>query len=64
MRETIKEWTAVQQTFQRIWGYTDLRESQREVVSNLLQGRDSLAIMATGGESLFVFSCQLSSMKV
>ena len=55
MSETIKEWTAVQQTFQRIWGYADLRESQREVVSSLLQGQDSLAIMATGGGKSICF---------
>lgn len=55
MSETFKEWTRVQQTFQKIWGYADLRESQREVVSSLLKGRDSLAIMATGGGKSICF---------
>lgn len=55
MSETCREWTAVQQTFQKIWGYTDLRPSQREVVTSLLRGQDSLAIMATGGGKSICF---------
>ena len=55
MSETHKEWTTVQQTFQKIWGYKDLRPSQREIVTSLLQGQDSLAIMATGGGKSICF---------
>jgi ATP-dependent DNA helicase RecQ len=55
MLEISKEWAIVQQTFQEIWGYTDLRPSQREVVNSLLQGQDSLAIMATGGGKSICF---------
>jgi len=55
MLETSKEWAIVQQSFQKIWGYTDLRPSQREVVTSLLQGQDSLAIMATGGGKSICF---------
>jgi ATP-dependent DNA helicase RecQ len=49
------QWSIVQQTFKKIWGYDDLRESQREIVTSLLQGRDSLAIMATGGGKSICF---------
>ncbi len=55
MSELPKEWTTVQQTFQKIWGYKDLRTSQREIVTSLLQGQDSLAIMATGGGKSICF---------
>ena len=55
MLEISKEWAIVRQTFQKIWGYTDLRPSQREVVTSLLQGQDSLAIMATGGGKSICF---------
>ena len=55
MLETSKEWTTVQQTFKKIWGYEDLRETQREIVTSLLQGQDSLAIMATGGGKSICF---------
>jgi ATP-dependent DNA helicase RecQ len=49
------QWSVVQQTFKKIWGYDDLRESQREIVTSLLQGQDSLAIMATGGGKSICF---------
>jgi ATP-dependent DNA helicase RecQ len=55
MLEISKEWIVVQQTFKKIWGYEDLRTSQREIVTSLLQGQDSLAIMATGGGKSICF---------
>ncbi|MBD2189306.1 RecQ family ATP-dependent DNA helicase [Pseudanabaena mucicola] len=55
MAEIPKEWAIAKQTFQKIWGYEDLRPSQREVVFNLLRGQDSLAIMATGGGKSICF---------
>ncbi|MEY3303807.1 MAG: RecQ family ATP-dependent DNA helicase [Pseudanabaena sp.] len=55
MSETCRTWTEVQQTFQKIWGYDDLRPSQRAVVTSLLKGQDSLAIMATGGGKSICF---------
>ena len=55
MLEISKEWADVQQTFKKIWGYDDLRPSQREIVTALLQGQDSLAIMATGGGKSICF---------
>ena len=55
MSETCKAWTEVQQTFRKIWGYDDLRPSQRAVVTSLLRGQDSLAIMATGGGKSICF---------
>lgn len=50
-----KQWESIQKTFQTVWGYSDLRPSQREIVSSLLEGRDSLAIMATGGGKSICF---------
>ena len=35
MLEISKEWADVQQTFKKIWGYDDLRPSQREIVTAL-----------------------------
>jgi len=55
MSEISREWSEIRQAFQRIWGYEDLRKSQREIVSSLLQGQDSLAIMATGGGKSICF---------
>ncbi len=50
-----RSWTDIQQTFQSVWGYTDLRTSQKDIVTSLLQGRDSLAVMATGGGKSICF---------
>ena len=55
MSELSREWSEIRQTFQRIWGYEDLRKSQREIVASLLRGQDSLAIMATGGGKSICF---------
>ncbi len=55
MSEIFREWSEIRQAFQKIWGYEDLRKSQREIVSSLLQGKDSLAIMATGGGKSICF---------
>lgn len=55
MQATNFEWESVRQTFQKIWGYEDLRTTQKEIVTSLLQGRDSLAIMATGGGKSICF---------
>lgn len=55
MLDMTKEWITVQQTFKKIWGYDDLRPSQREIVQSLLQRQDSLAIMATGGGKSICF---------
>ncbi|WP_019499090.1 RecQ family ATP-dependent DNA helicase [Pseudanabaena sp. PCC 6802] len=46
-------WEAIQDAFQRIWGYDDFRYPQREVIEALMQRRDSLVILATGsGKSI------------
>jgi ATP-dependent DNA helicase RecQ len=50
-----QELARIEETLQRVWGYDALRPSQRQVVSGLLQGRDSLAIMATGGGKSICF---------
>ncbi|MBD2175341.1 ATP-dependent DNA helicase RecQ [Pseudanabaena sp. FACHB-1998] len=55
MGETFSEWENVKQIFQKVWGYEDLRTTQREIVTSLLQGQDSLAIMATGGGKSICF---------
>ena len=55
MLEIPEEWITVRQTFKKIWGYEDLRPSQSEIVKSILQGQDSLAIMATGGGKSICF---------
>jgi ATP-dependent DNA helicase RecQ len=47
------DWESVQITFKKVWGYEDFRYPQKEVITGLLQRRDSLVILATGsGKSI------------
>jgi ATP-dependent DNA helicase RecQ len=47
------DWESVQNTFKQVWGYDDFRYPQKEVITALLQRRDSLVILATGsGKSI------------
>lgn len=43
------DWQRVQAAFEQIWGYTQFRPPQGDVVSALLNQRDALVIMPTGG---------------
>lgn len=40
---------AIQQTLTRYWGYSHFRPLQEEIINSVLEGRDTLALMATGG---------------
>lgn len=41
--------TAIQATLQQIWGYSSFRPPQGDIVDCLLQQRDALIILPTGG---------------
>jgi ATP-dependent DNA helicase RecQ len=43
------DWQSVLTAFQRIWGYPDFRAPQGEIVQCLLEKRDALVVMPTGG---------------
>lgn len=44
-----EDWKQVRATFQKIWGYDDFRSPQGEIVKSLLQGKDALIVLPTGG---------------
>ncbi|QLE56866.1 ATP-dependent DNA helicase RecQ [Nostoc sp. TCL26-01] len=50
-----KSWDEVRAAFQKIWGYEDFRPPQGEIVSSLLEQKDSLIIMPTGGGKSICF---------
>ncbi|MBE9182558.1 ATP-dependent DNA helicase RecQ, partial [Oculatella sp. LEGE 06141] len=49
------DWSQVQATFQQIWGYSDFRSPQGEIVRSLLTGQDALIVMPTGGGKSICF---------
>lgn len=38
-----------QQTLKHFWGYDTFRDSQEEIINSLISGRDTLALLPTGG---------------
>ena len=40
---------------QRVWGYPDFRGIQRDIVDSILEGRDTLGLMPTGGGKSITF---------
>ena len=45
----------IKATLQQVWGYRDFRYSQAEIINSLLDGRDTLVIMPTGGGKSLCF---------
>lgn len=45
----VSEWRQVQTAFAKIWGYSQFRPPQGEIVAALLHQQDALVIMPTGG---------------
>jgi ATP-dependent DNA helicase RecQ len=49
MAENSVAWSEVLQAFQQIWGYSDFRSPQDAIVRALLEHRDVLVVLPTGG---------------
>ncbi len=49
------EWERVRARFKQVWGYDDFRPPQGEIIANLLEKKDSLVILATGGGKSICF---------
>ena len=45
----------IETTLQRVWGYSSFRYPQAEVINSLLNKRDTLVIMPTGGGKSLCF---------
>ncbi|TVP71068.1 MAG: ATP-dependent DNA helicase RecQ [Leptolyngbya sp. LCM1.Bin17] len=53
--DTVTPWNRVLQEFQRIWGYADFRPPQDAIVKALLDHRDLLVVLPTGGGKSICF---------
>lgn len=49
MNSTAPSWNRVCAEFQRLWGYENFRPPQGEIITSLLNQRDALIILPTGG---------------
>ncbi|MDY6937133.1 MAG: RecQ family ATP-dependent DNA helicase [Cyanobacteriota bacterium] len=52
---SVEDWNAIREKFQQIWGYSDFRYPQAEIVRSLLQYRDTLVVLPTGGGKSICF---------
>ncbi|MDY6783678.1 MAG: RecQ family ATP-dependent DNA helicase [Cyanobacteriota bacterium] len=48
-------WQQVKEVFQRIWGYSEFRPPQGEIIRTLLEGKDALIVLPTGGGKSICF---------
>ena len=49
------ETASIRQTLKKYWGYTEFRQYQEETILSILEGRDSLTILPTGGGKSLCF---------
>lgn len=49
------EWQQVKTAFKKIWGYEDFRPPQGEIIKSLLDYKDALIVMPTGGGKSICF---------
>jgi ATP-dependent DNA helicase RecQ len=54
-KESEIAWESVLQAFQKIWGYTDFRKPQDDIVRALLEHQDVLVVLPTGGGKSICF---------
>jgi len=47
--EASTDWQQVKASFKKIWGYDDFRPPQGEIIKSLLDKKDALIVMPTGG---------------
>ncbi len=45
----------IEEILEKYWGYTSFRPSQREIIESALEGKDTLALMPTGGGKSICF---------
>ncbi|MDC0831801.1 ATP-dependent DNA helicase [Geitlerinema sp. CS-897] len=51
----MSDWNRVRETFRQVWGYEDFRYPQGEIVRAILQQRDALIVLPTGGGKSICF---------
>ena len=55
MDSVVSQDAALSEALERYWGYTSFRPLQREAMSAILSGRDSMVVLPTGGGKSLCF---------
>ena len=55
MRDSAKNWNQVRAAFREIWGYDNFRSPQDKIIRCLLEGKDALIVLPTGGGKSICF---------
>lgn len=55
MNYVLNDWNQVLATFQKIWGYENFRPPQGEIIRSILEAKDALIVMPTGGGKSICF---------
>ena len=54
---------SIESILERWWGYKEFRPMQREIIESVLQGRDTLALMPTGGDKSITYQVPALAME-
>ncbi|MFI3333201.1 MAG: ATP-dependent DNA helicase RecQ [Rikenellaceae bacterium] len=49
MKQSEKQKSTIDELLKRYWGYDEFRPMQREIINSVLSGRDTIALLPTGG---------------
>ncbi|MFI3303371.1 MAG: ATP-dependent DNA helicase RecQ [Rikenellaceae bacterium] len=49
MKKVLKNLPTIEEALSTYWGYSEFRPMQREIIESILAGRDTLALLPTGG---------------
>ena len=54
--------TDIHQLLEKYWGYTQFRDLQEDIIMSVLEGRDTLGLMPTGGGKSITFQIPTLAM--
>ncbi len=62
-KKSIADLEEIRQILSRFWGYSEFRPLQEEIIQSVLQKKDTLALMPTGGGKSITFQIPSLAME-